>query len=168
MAFERVFDASNGSVYKFEQVGDILEGYFMGSFDYEGDYGPTKKHTFKTEKGPVVIFGQRSLMQQLPSVKPGVMVRITYANDLPPKKKGQSPMKLFTIEQDKKNTTEVTGEADSTYDASESQDGDPTADDLQPDEIQVARPQAPRAAAAVPNGDAQKRIQELARSRKAA
>jgi hypothetical protein len=168
MAFEKVFDASNGSVFKFEDVGSVLEGYYMGSFDYEGDYGPTKKHTFKTETGAVVIFGQRSLMQQLPSVKPGVMVRITYANDLPPKKKGQQPMKLFVIEQDKKNVTEVTGEADNAYEASDSQDGDPMADDAAPDEIQAQRPTAPRIPAPAASAESQKRVQDLLRNRKAA
>jgi hypothetical protein len=107
MAFETVFDASNGTIFKFEKPGDTLEGYYMGSFDYEGDYGPTKKHAFSTEAGAVVVFGQRNLLQLLPSVKPGVMIRVTYTEDLPPKKKGQQPMKLFKVEQDKKNTIEV-------------------------------------------------------------
>lgn len=109
MAFETLFDASNATVYKFENKGDKLEGYYMGSFDHEGDYGPTKKHIFDTESGAVVVFGQRHLMQTLPTVKAGTMVRITYNDDLAPKAKGRQPMKLFKFEQDRKNTKEVIG-----------------------------------------------------------
>lgn len=109
MAFETLFDASNATVFKFEERGAKLEGHYMGSFDFEGDYGPTKKHVFSTPTGAVVIFGQRHLIQTLPTVKPGTMVRITYNDDLAPKAKGRQPMKLFKFEQDKKNTIEVAG-----------------------------------------------------------
>lgn len=109
MAFETLFDASNATVFKFETKGDVLEGYYMGSFDHEGDYGPTKKHIFDTKSGAICIFGQRHLIQTLPSVKPGTMVRITYNDDLAPKAKGRQPMKLFKFEQDRKNVRDVSG-----------------------------------------------------------
>lgn len=109
MAFETLFDASNGTIYKFENKGDQLEGYFMGSFDYQGDYGPTKRHVFSTPEGAVIVFGQKHLMQLLPQIKVGTMVRLTYIDDLAPKKKGQHPMKLFKPEQDRKNVIEVNG-----------------------------------------------------------
>ncbi len=109
MAFETLFDASNATAFKFENKGDVLEGYYMGSFDFEGDYGPTKKHVFDTDKGAVLVFGQRNLIQTLPTVKPGTKVRITYTDDLAPKAKGRQPMKLFKFEQDRKDTREVNG-----------------------------------------------------------
>lgn len=109
MAFETLFDASNATVYKFEKTGDTLEGYYMGSFDHTGDYGPTKKHIFDTKAGAICVFGQRHLLDTLPTVKAGTMVRITYTSDLAPKAKGRQPMKLFKFEQDKTRTVEVTG-----------------------------------------------------------
>lgn len=109
MAFETLFDASNATVFKFEAKGDVLEGYYMGSFDHEGDYGPTKKHIFDTKNGAICVFGQRNLIQTLPTVKPGTMVRITYTDELAPKAKGRQPMKLFKFEQDRKNVREVAG-----------------------------------------------------------
>lgn len=109
MAFETLFDASNATVFKFDNKGDELVGYYMGSFDHEGDYGPTKKHIFDTANGAVCVFGQRNLIQTLPTVKPGTMVRLTYTSDLEPKAKGRQPMKLFKFEQDRKNTREVAG-----------------------------------------------------------
>ena len=108
MAFEPVFDASSATAFKFENKGDVLEGYYMGSFDYEGDYGPTKRHMFNTKQGAVVVFGQRNLMQTLPSIKAGTMVRITYNEDKITAK-GRAPMKVFGFEQDRKDTVLVSG-----------------------------------------------------------
>ena len=42
MAFEPVFDASNATPFKFENMGDKIEGYYMGSFDYTGTTAPPK------------------------------------------------------------------------------------------------------------------------------
>lgn len=108
MAFEPVFDASSATAFKFENKGDVLEGYYMGSFDYEGDYGPTKRHIFNTKNGAVVVFGQRNLMQTLPSIKPGTMVRITYTDEKITAK-GRAPMKVFNFEQDRSERIHVSG-----------------------------------------------------------
>ncbi len=168
MGFERIFDASNASPFKFEGKGSVLEGYFMGSFDYQGDYGPTKKHVFQTKRGAEVVFGQRNLLQQLPSVKPGTMVRITYTGDLESTKKGRQPMKLFTIEHDRGNTIEVVGvelnspqepEEVSSYDSNEevSLDNDEEALDTAP----AARATPPRRPAQAPSAASQAKVQEL-------
>lgn len=109
MAFETLFDAGNASVKKFESIGDQIEGRYMGSFDFEGDYGPNKKHVFNTSEGAVVVFGQAHLKQLLPLVKPGTMVRVTLTGEKAALKKGRHPMKLFTIEQDKTDFVEVAG-----------------------------------------------------------
>lgn len=142
MAFETVFDASQASVYKFENKGDKMEGYYMGSFDHTGDYGPTKKHVFQTERGAEVIFGQRHLMQQLPNIKAGTMVRITYTEDLAPKAKGRQPMKLFKFEQDRKNTIDVVG-VDFTPTAETASSFEDVSDDVQDDiqELDTTPPQ---------------------------
>ena len=170
MAFEQIFDASNASPFKFEGVGAILEGYYMGSYDYTGDYGPTKKHVFNTKQGAVVVFGQRNLMQQLPSVTTGVMVRITYTGDLAPKAKGRAAMKLFKIEHDKDNTVSVAGvNLEKTEEPSyETVDEDGPGEQEEPlDVIQPAAPKAPARAVAPPQAN-QDRVRALLASRKQA
>ncbi len=175
MAFERIFDASNATPFKFEGKGAVLEGYFMGSFDYQGDYGPTKKHVFQTKRGAEVVFGQRNLMQQLPSVKAGTMVRITYTGDLNSTKKGRQPMKLFTIEHDRGNTIEVVGvELTPTENTSEESYEEPASNyeaveetglDDDDNEVEAAAPVArsapPKRPVQAPSAASQAKVQEL-------
>lgn len=163
MAFEKLFDASNASPFKFEKKGDVLEGFYMGSFDYTGDYGPTKKHIFQTSEGAVVIFGQRNLMQQLPSATVGATLRITYTGDKVSDKKGRQPMKLFQIEQDRKNKVEVVG-VDLTPAEPQFEDSNESEDDVdtaEADEVTPARAVAPRQPAAAPDAERQRKVQEL-------
>ncbi len=159
MAFEKVFDAGQAAIRKFEVIGDKIEGYYMGSFDFEGDYGPTKKHVFQTENGAEVVFGQRHLIQQLPTIKPGTMVRVTYTENLPPKKKGQQPMKLFLFEQDKKNTIDVVG-ADDAWSAENSEESSDVAD-APLDEATPARATKPAVPASSPSPERQAASQRL-------
>lgn len=162
MAFEPVFDASQAKVFKFENKGDKMEGYYMGSFDHTGDYGPTKKHVFQTERGAEVIFGQRHLMQQLPAIVPGTMVRITWTDELAPKAKGRAAMKLFKFEQDRKNTIEVKGVdfvptdtvADDTY-------GFEEVTDAPMDEVAPVRASRPSVPASAPSPERQAAAQRL-------
>ncbi len=167
MGFEKVFDAQNGTVFKFEEKGAVLEGHYMGSFDFEGDYGPTKRHVFSTDQGAVIVIGQRHLIQTLPTIKVGTMVRITYDSDLPPKKKGQQPMKLFGFEQDKKNCIDVAeAEAAATEFGStepdELDETDPDADEPAPlDEAPPARAKPPQRAAQAPSAERQRAVQDL-------
>ena len=169
MAFEALFDASNGTPFKFEDKGTVLEAYYMGSFDYEGDYGPTKKHVFKLEHddSAVVVFGQRSLMQQLPEARVGAMLRITYTGDKPAAKKGQHPMKLFKIEQDLKNTTNVAGGVKTETTAQDEDTGYSNPSEENGEELdEVEEPQLPRAAAprtpaGAPNQAAANKVREL-------
>lgn len=165
MAFENIFDASNAKSFKFETIGTVFEAYYMGSFDYTGDYGPTQKHVFKTAAAgeATIIFGQRNLMQQLPACKVGLMTRITYEKDLAPSAKGRSPMKLFQIAQDKKLTTDVTGyEVDGYANPSDDLlDAEGSEDVAATDEIQAPRALAPKAPAKAPDAAKQAHVQAL-------
>jgi hypothetical protein len=170
MAYEPLFDATNATPFKFETVGTVLEGHYMGSFDYQGDYGPTKKHIFDTESGAVVVFGQRNLMQQLPGAKVGAMVEITYTGDKQSDKKGRQPMKLFKIRQDKKNTREVSGVE---FNAPQVDDDVTDTDVDAPDTIEdiappPARAAAPAKPAAAPDAARAAKVQELLARGKAA
>lgn len=100
MAFRRKLDSSSGDVFKFEKVGQKLVGFYLGSFDHDGDYGPTKKHVFKTPKGMKVVFGQKHLTDLLTEGENvvGKLLEVAYIGDKPPAKgrKG-NPMKLFEL-----------------------------------------------------------------------
>ncbi len=175
MAFEKVFDAGQAAPHKFEKVGDKLEGRFMGSFPHEGDYGPTKKHIFDTPKGPVVVFGQKHLMDQLPGVKPGTMVKIVFKEEKPAQKKGRHPMKIFEIYQDKDSWIAVEGvdsepseelvETDG-YEALNSTDdlGDESSLDAEepaPDELPPSARQPQRVNAPAPDAARQAKVNAL-------
>lgn len=166
MAFEKLFDASNAAPFKFESKGTVLEGYFMGSFEHNGDYGKTKKHIFKTAQGAVVVFGQTNLMQQLPSAVVGAMTRITYKDDKLSDKKGRHPMKLFEIEQDKKEKIDVVGvdltPTESYDDNTDDVDAETDVDsDDAVDEAPPAKAQAPKKPAVAPDAERQRKVQEL-------
>lgn len=98
MAFKRKTDTGSGDQFKFEKVGQSLTGFYLGSFDHEGNYGPSKKHVFKTPKGVKVVFGQTHLIQLLEGEKPGQLMKITYAGDK--KLKKGNPMKEYTLDID--------------------------------------------------------------------
>lgn len=97
MAFIRKQDGGGGSIFKFETKGQSLTGVYLGSVDFEGDYGPTKKHSFKTEDGIKVVFGQAMLTDLLQGEE-GKLVLITYASDKA-SKKGR-PTKMYTLDVD--------------------------------------------------------------------
>lgn len=98
MAFKRKTDTGSGEQFKFERVNQKLTGYYLGSFDHDGEYGPTKKHVFKTPKGIQVVFGQTHLTQLLDGERPGPLMQVTYTGD---KKTGKGkPMKQYTLDID--------------------------------------------------------------------
>jgi hypothetical protein len=107
MGFKKKIDTGQGEQFKFEKIGDQLEGYYVGSFDFEGDYGPTKKHCFQTSEGLAVVFGQTHLTQLLEGVEPSVLVRITLEGEKKPTKKGRRPMKLFGLEYDEEQRMDI-------------------------------------------------------------
>lgn len=102
MAFKRKEDTGSGEQFKFEKVGQKLVGYYLGSFDFEGDFGPTKKHLFKTDKGVKIVFGQAHLTSLLTDaadpVPKGVLVQVTYEESKKTKK--GSPMKVYAVDID--------------------------------------------------------------------
>lgn len=105
MAFKKKIDIGNGEQFKFEQKGQALEGYYVGSFDHVGDYAPTKKHIFQTDKGLQTVFGQTHLTQLLEGISPGCLVRVTLTGTK--KLKKGNPMKLYELEYDEDQTMDV-------------------------------------------------------------
>jgi len=174
MAFKRKTDTSGGEQFKFENAGDSLTGYYLGSPDFEGEYGPTKKHLFKTKKGIRVVFGQTHLTQLLEGEKPGCLMQVTYTEDK--KMKKGNPMKCYTVDIDDEQKLDAS-EIPTTDDAEEPNyeaagDDEPAeeAEEETPmDEVKVAPP-AKKAAPAAPAKSAPKKsiTEILAERRKTA
>lgn len=120
MAFKRKADVGQGEVFKFEKIGQQITGFYLGSFDHAGNYGPTKKHVFKTPKGVKVVFGQGHLTQLLEGEAPGQLMQITYAGDK--KLKKGNPMKEYTLDIDADQTLdadEIPGELEASSEPEE-------------------------------------------------
>lgn len=98
MAFRRKQDVGSGDAFKFEKVGQSLTGFYLGSFDHDGEYGPSKKHVFKTPKGLKVVFGQTHLTRLLEGEAAGTLMRVSYTGDK--KMKKGNPMKEYSLEID--------------------------------------------------------------------
>lgn len=186
MAFKRKTDTSGGDQFKFERVGQQITGHYLGSFDFEGDYGPTKKHLFKTAKGIKVVFGQRHLTELLEGETVGQLVQVTYVKDIASKKKGYKPMKSFTLDIDDENVLDESEIPENLDTAGETVDDDNTeteevdaAADDEPSDVEEeeepmdevktppARRAAPPAAVKGPSAANRSKVEQLLKSRKA-
>lgn len=158
MAFERKKDSGGGEVFKFENPGDTLTGFYLGSEDHTGEFGPTKKHVFKTETGTKVCFGQTHLTQLLADEEPGYLMIVTFDST---KKTGRGkPMKVFTLDIDKDQKAAGVEAA--------SFEDEPIEDDIPADEVKTAPAKSYPTPAAV-DPAARARIQaELAKRKNSA
>jgi hypothetical protein len=155
MAFKR---KQSGDIFKFETKGDSLTGYYLGSQDFQGDFGPTKKHLFKTETGVKIVIGQGYLTNLLTGsdpVAPGTLVRVTFEGT----KKGKkgNPMKVYDLEIDADQVLDSAEILDQ-VDATESEEPD---NDFGDEETYVPAPAAAKAQR--PTADAIAKMQERLR-----
>lgn len=113
MALKSVRGTGSVTYKKFKEVGDTVEGYYLGSDVQEGNYGPQDRHLIRTENGIVVAFngGPASLDSQMALAKTGRFTRIVLSNIGQPKKKGMHPPKFFEVAQDDEDTIEVESNA---------------------------------------------------------
>ncbi len=120
MAFKRKTDTGSGDQFKFETIGQKLTGYYLGSFDHDGEYGPTKKHVFKTQSGLKVVFGQTHLTQLLDGEKAGTLMRVTFSSEKKAKK--GNPMKMYDLDIDTDQVLDASEIPDSSENAEEQED----------------------------------------------
>lgn len=167
MAFKKKQDVTSGEQFKFENEGDTLTGYYLGSFAHEGDYGPTKKHLFKTEKGIKVVFGQTHLTQLLEGEPQGILVRVTYENSK--KMRKGNPMKMYALDIDSECVLDGVSVSNSVSDANTGSDEeeDDVSNYEQEEEVHTAIAK-PTLSAKAPNAAQQQKVNDLlARTRSA-
>jgi hypothetical protein len=109
MAFKPVGGTASVTYKKFKEVGDSVEGYYIGSDVQEGNYGPQDRHLIKTKDGSIVAFngGPQSLDSRMAIAKKGLLTRVTLSGIGQAKRKGMSPPKFFLVVQDDEDTIPV-------------------------------------------------------------
>jgi hypothetical protein len=148
MAREKVQDYSEIPTIRFGEedgemgVGVEFAGYYKGCKVANTKYGEKKVHIFQTPEGDVQTWGSTMLDRKLAQVGVGNMTFVTY-DGLGKKERGKNPAKLFSVEQDKKDTIHVDVPKVSFRDEEE-------ADLDSEDDVQDATPTPLAARAAVP------------------
>lgn len=168
MAFRTKVDG--GEAYKFEKVGQRLEGYYLGSKEFDGDYGPTLVHLFQRKDGVVnSIIGQGHLTRLLADEEPSKYMRVTYTGT----KKGKKghPMKVYQLEVDDTDLLDSSSLAqihESLAASAAAEDeivDDEVSDDEAPaDEIKPARATAPARPATPPSAQRRNEVAALIKS----
>lgn len=99
MAFRKI--ETNAPLFTFEKIGDKVEGIYKGCRKVETEVGESVIHDLDTKDGPIAFFGSAMLNPTLAeNVAAGNTIRITFTGTKPPKKKGYSPLRIFTVEID--------------------------------------------------------------------
>lgn len=86
-------------------VGAVLEGVYIQSEEFEGNFGPSIKYTIEASgtKEHVDVYATASLKRQFAKIPTGSFVRITYKGEQPSKKTGFN-VKIFEVEYDDEYT----------------------------------------------------------------
>ena len=100
MAMQEIKDDFEGEKYKFEKIGQVLEGYFQGTNTVTINGKATKKHLFKSREGAIVgPLGSYDLSNKLGKAVVGAFTRVTFTESkkVPGK---PMPLKVFKVQQD--------------------------------------------------------------------
>lgn len=165
-------NSQQGEVFKFENPGDTLKGYYLGTQEAEGKYGPCLKHLFKTDSGVKVTFGSKGLNDLLEGEKPGTLAEIVYTHDQQGKDKKKAAMKMFDstwYDSDVLDSSEVSESVNAANSEDEEDYDDEPADiadeEVPADEVRTAPARSvPRASA--PSSAQQRKVQELLAKRR--
>lgn len=105
MALRTKLDTRNTTNFKFEKVGQKLQGYYIGTFDEVINGREVKKHVFKTELGLESVLGQTHLTNLLSGIDKGIFIVATFVGTK--KTKQPQPMKLFELQYDEEDTIDA-------------------------------------------------------------
>lgn len=86
---------SGGTMLQWEKVGQEVIGTFVEIHPYKNGYIAN----VMTEEGPVAFSAPAMLADALKRLKNGDRIAIVFSGERPPKKRGQSPLKLFEVYQ---------------------------------------------------------------------
>ena len=92
-----VIEKGIGTLYKFEEVGEVFIGEYLGTGQLDTDEGEAEYLRFKRDGQVLAISTSFDLGRKLEEVQEGAMVRIQYLADQPTKR-GQTPMKVFKVQ----------------------------------------------------------------------
>lgn len=178
MAYVTKFDGRTDKTIKLGGEGNpsSIEGYFMGSKDVPSDYGVGKLHLFQTHEGVVGVWGKTRMNNLLTEQHLGQMVLVSFTGMIQPSKKGRRPSYGYKLQFDPANTIDVsqvdlkatpTADADeddskdATYRSQPAHDEPEADEESSYDEIEPARPVAPKVAAPALDAERKARMQAL-------
>jgi len=101
-----VYKEIDPMIWKYENDGDNIEGILVG---IESEIGVNKSTIYSIETAPgqfTGVWGSTILDQRMSLVKVGSKIRITYKG-LSEKKPGKNPAKIFKVEVDVEEETEL-------------------------------------------------------------
>lgn len=104
MAIQRA-SKTGATPFKFEDKGDTLKGYYLGTTEKTINDAPAKEHTYKTADGVVAVLGQSNILKQYENngITPGTYVELRFTGDHV-KLSGGRKMKVYDVDYDKENT----------------------------------------------------------------
>ena len=87
-------------------VGAVLEGVYIQSEEFKGDFGPSIKYTIKASgtNELVDVYSTTTLKRQFAKIPTGSFVRITYKGEQPSRKNPTYNVKIFEVEYDDEYT----------------------------------------------------------------
>lgn len=108
MARTRQLDTSQTDVYKFEKIGQELNGHYITTETIQIDGKDVAKHVFSTEKGMIAVLGQAHLTKMLTAgnIPQGAEVWIKL---IATKKAKKGMMKVYDLDFDPESLVDVTG-----------------------------------------------------------
>jgi hypothetical protein len=111
MAFQEV-NTDGGNKFKFEEVGQVLEGHYLGDDTINIKGKEVLRHSFNINGEITSTLGSYQLNEILEKVSPGQLVRLTYKGK---KSTGKgNTVKTFKLEVDTSNTIPVAKAVNST------------------------------------------------------
>ena len=93
-------DEVQSGLFKFDKVGDSIEGVLMDvrTVKSQIDGSDQKMYDIQTPDGSIMaVFGRKVIDQKMRGAKLGQLVKMVFASESKPKKKGMSGFKLVKV-----------------------------------------------------------------------
>lgn len=116
MAYIEKADSFDGEMVTLTKVGDKIEGFYLGAKEVEGEYGVSKLHSFKTDKGTVSTWGKTIMNDLLTPDLLGVKCLLAFNGMLQPKKKGRRPAYNYKLKFDPEQKMAISVSEDTSFD----------------------------------------------------
>jgi len=137
-----------------------IEGYFLGSKETKGKFGPAKLHIFQTATGNVGVWGKTSMDKALTAAPLGAMTLVTFKGTRPTKQGNDAY--IYEVRTDRTNTIDVSAYYDSNSISNSEVLSDDSYEDSEIEEEPVyVAPKAPATPSPIPSSARQSSTLDL-------